>query len=185
VNRNSLRPMYRELTEEERFRLSLRSLASGDQSEATHLAESCPRVEGSVVDPAFSEPVHASYRLASAFSRMAGPLFGWLNLVEALEGILTGEAGRRSLQPYSQFVVTWVLDLSAQEAARRLRALVDAFEEVCAERAELPGSVLLCVWVQEAAIALHQAGGWIEELEADPATKDEFKVTLDQAWTLE
>jgi hypothetical protein len=185
VNRNSLRPMYEELTEEERFRLSLRALASGDHSEATHLAESCPRVDGSAVDPAFSDPVHASYRLASVFARIAGPLLGWLNLVEALELILTGEKGRDSLERRCQFVVTMVLDSAAQSGARRLRSLVDAFDQVCSERAGLPGSVLLCAWVQETAIALHQAGGWIVELEADPAIKDEFKITLDQAWTLQ
>jgi hypothetical protein len=185
VKRNSLRPMYEELTGEERFRLALRAAASGDHSEATHLADSCPRLEGKGTDPAFSGPVRASSRLATAFARSAGPLFGWLNLVTALESILTGEKGRESLQPYSQFVVTMVLDMAAQQASRRLRALVDAFEDVCSERAELPGSVLLCAWVQETAIALHQTQGWIVELEADPEIKDEFKAALDQAWTLE
>lgn len=78
-----------------------------------------------------------------------------------------------------------VLDTAAEQASRRLRALVDAFEEVCSDRAELPGAILLCSWVQETAIALHQAQCWIEELDADPVTKGEFKATLDQAWTLQ
>jgi len=177
--------MYDQLTGEERFRLALRAAASADESEANHLMESCPRVEGSAVDPAFADPVMASFRLASAFSRTAGPLFGWLNLVAALESLLTGEGGRKCLQPYSQFMVTCVLDLAAQEGARRLRALVDAFEEVCSERAELPGAVLLCVWAQEAASSLHVAQSWIEGLEGDAQVKEEFKKTLDQAWTLD
>ena len=39
----------------------------------------------------------ASFRLASAFARGAGPYVGWLELVGTLEGLLTGERGRELL----------------------------------------------------------------------------------------
>src|SRR5947208_16937527 len=78
VNRNSLRPMYPGLTGEERFRLAVQVGAAGDDQETMHVARSCTRVQGTVVDPSFTIPVMASFRLASVFARAAGPYFGWL-----------------------------------------------------------------------------------------------------------
>src|SRR2546430_8605423 len=90
VNRNSLRPMYRGLSGEERFRLAVQVGAAGDDQETMHVLRSCPRVEATAMDPSFAEPVMASFRLASAFARAAGPYLGWLDAVGVLEGLLTG-----------------------------------------------------------------------------------------------
>ena len=184
MNRNSLRPMYPKLTGEERLRLAMQAGASGDGRECMHLLNSCPRVEGTAVDPSFTTPALASYRLASAFARAFGPFLGWLNLVSVLEGLLNGEKGRAFLAREAQLPVAIVLDRAAEGAARRLRALADAFEEVCLQRAGLPPAVLLSFWDPEAAAALQASEDWIQDLEADPGAREEFKARLDYAWTL-
>jgi len=184
LNSNSLRPMYAKLTGEERFRLAVQAGASGDYRECMHLSSSCPRVEGTAMDPSFTGPTLASFRLASAFARAFGPFLGWLNLVSVLEGLLTGEKGRAFLAREAQFPVAMVLDRAAEVAARGLRALADAFEEVCLERAGLSPAVLLSFWDPEVAAALRAREDWIQDLEADPGAREEFKARLDHAWTL-
>jgi hypothetical protein len=184
VNRNSLRPMYAGLTGEERFRLAVQVGAAGDDQETMHVARSCPRVQGTVLDPSFTTPVMASFRLASVFARAAGPYLGWLGAVGMLEGLLAGEQGRALLAQDTQLPVTIVLDRAAEGAARDLRALIDAFEEVCRERAGLSGQVLLSFWVPEVEAAVEAIEEWIQGLDADAGTREGFKAGLDQAWTL-
>ena len=184
VNRNSLRPMYPGLTGEERFRLAVQVGAAGDDQETMHVLRSCPRVQGTVVDPSFTAPVMASFRLASAFARAAGPYLGWVNAVGMLEGLLTGDRGRALLARDAQLPVSMVLDHAVEGAARDLRALIDAFEEVCRERAGLSGQVLLRFWVPEVAALLEASNQWVPDLDADAGTREGFKAGLDQAWTL-
>jgi hypothetical protein len=184
VNRNSLRPMYGNLTGEERFRLAVRAGASGDDQECAHLFSSCRRVAGTAMDPSFTGPTQDSFRLAWAFARACGPYLGHLVAIETLEGLLTGENGRTILDPRAAGRVGLVLARVAQGAARDLRAMVDAFEEVCQERAGLSSSDLLRFWAPEVEAGLQAAEEWINELEADPRTRDEFKAGLDHIWTL-
>jgi len=176
--------MYPGLTGEERFRLAVQVGAAGDDQETMHVARSCPRMEGTVVDPSFTTPVMASFRLASAFARAAGPYLGWVNAVGMLEGLLTGDRGLALLAREAQLPVTMVLDRAAEEAARDLRALIDAFEEVCRERTGLPGHVLLRFWVPEVAAALESVEEWIQGLDTDAGFREGVKEGLDQAWTL-
>jgi hypothetical protein len=70
--------MYPKLTGKERFRLAVQSGACGDDREAIHLIECCTRVEKTAMDPSFTTPALASYRLALAFAQAAGPYLGWL-----------------------------------------------------------------------------------------------------------
>ena len=184
VNRNSLRPLYSGLTGEERFRLALQVGAAGDDRETMHVLRSGPGVQGTVVDPSFTTPAMASFRLASAFARAAGPYLGWLNAVEVLEDLLTGVAGQALLTPDGLLPVMMVLDRAAEGAARDLRALLDAFEDVCRERAGLSPEVLLRFWVPQMAAFLHAAERWVQDLDADAGTREGFKAALDQAWTL-
>jgi hypothetical protein len=176
--------MYVGLTGEERFRLAVQVGAAGDDQETMHVARFCPRVQGTVLDPSFTTPVMASFRLASAFARAAGPYLGWLGAVGMLEGLLTGEQGRALLTQDAQLPVSMVLDRASEEAARDLRALIDAFEEVCRDRAGLSGQVLLRFWVPEVAALLEGSGQWVQGLDADAGTREGFKAGLDQAWTL-
>jgi hypothetical protein len=184
MNRNALRPMYSNLTAQERFRLSVQAGAGGDHQEAMHLVRSCPTVEGTVLDPSFTTPTMASHRLAKAFAQAAGPYLGWLNAVGVLEDLLTGDRGRAALPHEALFPVAMVLDRAAEVAARDLRALQDAFEEVCRTRTGLPPEVLLAFWVPDVALALQAADAWTQGLEADPVTKEGFAAWLDHAWTL-
>src|SRR5439155_19557483 len=104
--------------------------------------------------------------------------------VGALEEVLTGERGRALLPREAWFPVTMVLDRAAEAAARDLRGLSDAFEEVCRRRAQLSPEVLLGFWVPEVAAALRAAEGWIQDLDADPDLRERFRAWLDLAWTL-
>jgi len=164
--------------------LAVRAAASGDHSESIHLVNGCPKVVGTAPDPSFTSPAMASFRLASAFARGCGPYLGWLTLVEMLEGLLTGEGGRALLPEGAQFPVAMVLDRAAEGAARDLRALTDAFADVCLERTGLSPHVLLVFWVPEVAAALQGAEHWIEGLVSDATTKEQFRAGLDHAWTL-
>ena len=114
MNRNSLRGVYPALTGEERFRLAVQVGAAGDDRETMHVLRSGPRVQGTVVDPSFTTPATASFRLASAFARAAGPYLGWLGAVELLEDLLTGEQGRALLAPDARLPVVMVLDRAAE-----------------------------------------------------------------------
>ena len=177
VNRNSLRPIYSTLAGEERYGLAAQIGAGGDTGELMHVLRSVP-------DPSFSEPAMASFRLAMAFARAAGPYLGWLQLVEMLEGLLTGERGRAVLPPDAQLPVAMVLDRAAEGAARDLRALRGALGEVCRTRAKLSPQVLLALWAPEVAAGLGDSEGWIGNVDADPATAERFRAGLDLAWTL-
>jgi len=184
VNGKSLRPLYQSLTAEERFRLAVQAGASGDHAESIHLVSGCPRVEGTVMDPSFTLPAMASFRLASAFARACGPYLGWLSVVEMLEGLLTGDRGRALLPEGARFPVAMVLDRAAEAAARDLRAMTDAFAEVCMQRTGLSPQAVLAFWLPEVAAALQGAETWIHGLEADAGTRERFKAGLDHAWTL-
>ena len=184
MKRDRIRPLYAHLTEPERFRLSIRLGARGDEQEALYLVRAAPTDEFEAVNPDFARPVMASFRLASAFARAAGPYLGWVNAVGMLEGLLTGDRGRALLARDAQLPVSMVLDHAVEGAARDLRALIDAFEEVCRERAGLSGQVLLRFWVPEVAALLEASNQWVPDLDADAGTREGFKAGLDQAWTL-
>ena len=185
MNRNSLRPAYSGLTGEERFRLSVRAAVSGDEAEAAYLIEGCPGVQGTVRDPSFTGPAFGSFRLTSAFAEAAGPFLGWLTLVEMLEDLLTGERGRAFLPPEANFGVAMALDRAAEAAARDLRDLIDAFEEVCAERTGLPADLLLLFWAPATAAHLKATEAWVQGLDSDPGRRKELTAHLDRVWTLQ
>lgn len=185
MNGKALRPMYQNLTGEERFRLAVRAGVSGDDAEAAYLVNSCPRIEGTAPDPEFTGLGLASFRLASEFARSAGPYLGWLGLVEALEGMLTGKNGLASLSLPAHLRVALTLDALAEGAARCLRDLVDALEEVSLHRAGLPAKMLLKFWVPGTAAYVEAAEHWIKGLDSEPEHRESYRARLDHAWTLE
>lgn len=185
MNRNTLRPMYQNLTGEERFRLAVRAGVSGDDAEAAYLVNGCPTIEGTAPDPEFTGLGFASFRLASEFARCAGPYLGWLSLVEVLEGVLTGKDGLASVSVPAHLRVALTVDALAEGAARGLRDLLDALEEVSVDRADLPGRMLLKFWVPETAAYLETAEHWIEGLDSEPEHRESYRARLDHAWTLE
>ncbi len=180
----TVRRLYEDLSGEERYRLMIEVHARGDRREATHILQTTPFVEVRACDPAFANAAEGSRRLVSVFAHEAMFHLGWLRLVEALEEILTGESGRRHLPSGAASPVAAVLDFAAEEAARRLRALADAFEEACQEWVRCPGQDLLTFWTPEVALLMWTSRGWIEGLEADPEVKAQFRATLDEHWTL-
>jgi len=185
MDHKSLHRLYGGLTGEERFRMLLHVSARGDDREARYLIESTPWVEGAVCDREFATPGHASFRLASAYARFAGQSFGALRLIQVLEDVFTGEPGRPILPLEGALPVAWTLDRLAEGEARRLRALTDAFDEVCQDRLGCSPEVLLSFWMPDVADLLRDAQPWIEGLEAKPALRDRFRGFLDQVWTLE
>ena len=185
MDHKSLHRLYGGLTGEERFRMLLQVSARGDHREARYLIESTPLEEGAVCDREFATPGHASFRLASAYARFAGLYFGSLRLIEVLEDVLSGEAARNVLPLEGAVPVALTLDILAEGEARRLRALTDAFEELCQDRLGCSPEVLLSFWMPEVADLLREAQPWIEGLEAKAALRDKFRAFLDQVWTLE
>jgi hypothetical protein len=150
-----------------------------------HLVDGCPRVAVTALDPSFTRPAMASFRLASAFARGCGPYLGWLAMVQMLEGLLPLASGEGlSCLEHAPFPLALVVEQAAEAAATDLRALTDAFAEVCSERTGLPPEAVLAFWVPEVAAALEGAQLWITGLEADAALKQRFKAGLDHAWTL-
>jgi hypothetical protein len=185
MNRNSLRPMYAALTEEERFRLVVQTGAAGDHAEAMHLTRSCPQVELTGADPSFAGPGMASHRLAWAFAQTAWGYLGWISAMEVVEQLLTGESGQAVVRQEARIPVALALDETVATAAYGLRALLDGFEQVCRTRAGLPSQMVLRFWIPHVAAALAQAEPLIEGLQPEPALVEAFRAGLDRHWTLE
>src|SRR5437016_5304940 len=78
-------------------------------------------------------------------------------------GLLTGERGRALLASDGLLPVMMVLDRAGEGAARDLRALIDAFEEVCRQRAGLSPQVLIRFWVPKMAAFLQAAEHWVQD----------------------
>jgi hypothetical protein len=185
MNRNSLRPMYASLTPEERFRLVVQTGASGDHAEAMHLTRSCPQVEGIARDPSFAGPGMASHRLAWAFAQTAWGYLGWISAMEVVEQLLTGESGRSVVREEARVPVALALEETVATAAFRLRALLDAFEQVCRTRAGLSCRAVLAFWTPHVAAALADTEPLIEGLQPEPALVEAFRADLDRHWTLQ
>jgi len=142
-------------------------------------------VKAIAVDPSFTRPAMASFRLASAFARGCGPYLGWLAMVQVLEALLPLASGEGlPCLEHAEFPLALVVARTEEAAARDLRALTDAFAEVCSERTGLAPQTVLAFWVPEMAAALEDAERWIGGLQADAALKERFKAGLDHVWTL-
>jgi hypothetical protein len=176
--------MYAALTAEERFRLSLQ-VANEDHRECLYLVQSCPRVEGVAADPSFAGPFMASHRLAWAFAQTASGYLAWIGAMEVVEQLLTGESGRAVVRQEARIPVALALDETLADAAFRLRALSDAFEDVCRDRAGLSSWTVVGFWIPHVATALREAGPLIDGLDSDPALRKSFRAGLDMHWTLE
>jgi hypothetical protein len=185
VNRNRLRGMYPALTTEERFRLSVQAGATGDEKECLHLVRSCPQVDGTAADPSFTGPLMASHRVAWAFAQTASGYLAWIDAVEAMEQLFTGESGRAVVRQEARVPVALALDETLANVAFGLRALVDAFEDLCRNRAELSSRTVLAFWVPHVATALREAEPLIDGLESDSVLRESFRSGLDRYWTLE
>jgi hypothetical protein len=185
MKRNGLRRMYPAITGPERFRLSLMTATNGDQRECLHLVQSCPRIEGAVADPSFTEPLMASYRVAWAFAQTASSHLAWMAALEAVEGVFTGETGRTLVRQEARMAVALVLDDMFADAAYRLRALSDAFEEVCRDRAGLSALTVMEFWVPHLGAQLRAAWALIDGLDPDAALRQSYRARLDRYWTLE
>jgi hypothetical protein len=185
MNRNRLRPMYASLTEEERFRLVVQTGGAGDHAEAMHLTRSCPQVELTGADPSFAGPGMASHRLAWAFAQTAWGYLGWISAMEVVEQLLTGESGRAVVRQEARVPVALALEETVATAAFGLRALLDAFEQVCRSRAGLPSRAVLAFWIPYVAAALAEAEPLIDGLQPEPALTEAFRAGLDRHWTLE
>ena len=185
MNRNSLRRSYAALTAYERFQLTVQAGASGDQEESLHLLRSCPRVAGTAVEPSFTGPVLASHRAAWAFAQTASGYLAWIDAMQAVEQLFTGESGRAVVRQEAWVLVALALDETVATLAFDLRALVDAFEDVCRDRAGLSSETVLAFWVPHVASRLREAEPLIRGLDPDPVLRESFRAGLDLHWTLE
>jgi len=88
-------------------------------------------------------------------------------MVQVLEGLLPLASGEGLSCLGHGFPLELVVEQAAEAPATDLRALTDAFAEVCSERTGLPPEAVLAFWVPEMAAALEGARHWIGGLEAD------------------
>ncbi len=105
-------------------------------------------------------------------------------MIGMLEDLLSSERGKAFLPSESQVPVMMILDRAAEAAARDLRALQVAFEGVCEARARSSPEALLALWAPQVGAAMKRSQEWLRDLDADPATVERFRSSLDQAWTL-
>ena len=165
--------------------MSVQAGATGDEQESLHLVRSCPQVEFTAADPSFTRPVMASHRVAWAFAQTASGYLAWIGAMEVMEQLLTGESGRAVVRQEARVPVALCLDETLANVAFDLRALTDAFEDVCRDRAGLSSRMVLGFWVPHVAAALREADPLIEVLESDPELRASLRAGLDRHWTLE
>jgi hypothetical protein len=170
MKRRPNRGTYEELSGEERFRLMLQAEDRGDDPEHEHLRSTCPRVLAGYKEPEpeFLRTAEAATAVARALATGAGPMVGWLSLLEVLKEPCRRVADLLTDPPEDdQGFPFLIMQAAHNRALVTMKGMLEGFRAVC-EEASLNPEVVLRVLAPHLAEALEPYRAEIEQAPTDP-----------------
>jgi len=192
--KKNLAKLYDQFTGLERLRLVIGAQARGDEAEVTCLVQSCPRVNYSSGDRAYTVPMRATVHLVEAVCHNFDRGIGRLQALDAVQCMISGLIDHLSKldnvpQKKIEVIVETLEGLSEMQIApfrvamlAEIKVAHEAIGKFFQDKLNLPSDTLLKAFATPYWEWLEELKEEISTVEVDPERVAEFEERLDNGW---